>query len=373
MMMNKLSKDKEKKIKVAITHGDFNGISYEIMMKSLMDPRLYEMFTPVVYALPKVVGYHRKSMRLSDFNYHVISDARAIRDGKLNVRSVGDEELKIEFGKSTSVAGEYAYKALEAAVADLKQNKVNVLVTAPINKENIHSEEFHFQGHTEYLTDRFEAEESLMLMVDGDLRVGTVTNHLPLREVAGTLSESLIINKIKRLHQSLQQDFLIDRPKIAVLGLNPHSGDGGLIGSEDDTIIRPSLIQAKKQGMLVFGPFPADGFFGSGAYKKYDAVLGMYHDQSMIPFKILAGDRGVNYTAGLSIVRTSPDHGTAYDIAGKYKASAESMRQAIYLAIDIYRNRMQWQQMNANPLPAAVVANGDRRNRAENGKRSRGE
>lgn len=364
--MKQTARDKEKKIRVAVTHGDFNGISYEIMVKSLMDNRLYDLFTPVVYALPKVVGYHRKSMRLNDFNYHVVQDTARIRDGKLNVRSVGDEEMKIEFGKSTAQAGQFAYAALEAAVADLKQGKVDVLVTAPINKENIHSKEFHFQGHTEYLTDRFEAEESLMLMVDGTLRVGTVTNHLPLREVSAALTETLILNKIKQLHQSLQRDFLIERPKIAVLGLNPHAGDGGIIGNEDDDLIRPCLIQAKKQGLLTFGPFPADGFFGSGAYKNYDAVLGMYHDQSMIPFKILAGDRGVNYTAGLSIVRTSPDHGTAYDIAGKNKASAESMRQAIYLAIDIYRNRKQWHEMNADPLPNAVPANGDRKSRTEN-------
>ncbi len=369
MMMKQVARDNVKKIRVAITHGDFNGISYEIMIKALMDNRLYDLFTPVVYALPKVVGYHRKSMHLNDFNYHVIQNADRIRDGKLNVLSVGDEEMKIEFGKSTSVAGEYAYAALESAVADLKQSKVDVLVTAPINKENIHSEEFHFQGHTEYLTDRFKAEESLMLMVDGALRVGTVTNHLPLCEVSNALSEELILNKIKRLHQSLQQDFLIERPKIAVLGLNPHAGDGGLIGDEDDALIRPCLIQAKKQGMLTFGPFPADGFFGSGAYKKYDAVLGMYHDQSMIPFKILAGERGVNYTAGLSVVRTSPDHGTAYDIAGKNQASAESMRQAIYLAIDIYRNRKKWNEMNAHPLPDPVPANNERKNRGENGNR----
>ncbi len=362
MMMNKFRKDKENKIKVAITHGDFNGISYEIMMKSLMDPRLYELFTPVVYALPKVVGYHRKSMHLNDFNYHVIADASKTVSHKLNVRSLNDEEVKIELGKSSPMAGEFAYKALEVAVADLKQNKVDVLVTAPINKENIHSEEFHFQGHTEYLTDRFGADDSLMLMVAGALKVGTVTNHLPVRDVPAALSEELIIRKLNLLNESLRKDFLIDKPKIAVLGLNPHGGDGGLIGDEEETLIRPCLIKAKKQGILAFGPFPADGFFGSGAYAKYDAILGMYHDQSLIPFKILAGESGVNYTAGLSVVRTSPDHGTAYDIAGKNLASPESMRQAIYLAIQIFQNRQKWKKMNADPLPVSSQTNNGRRN-----------
>ncbi len=370
MMMKSMNRDKERKIRVAITHGDFNGISYEVVIKSLNDNRLYDLFTPVVYALPKVVGYHRKSMHLNDFNYHVISDASRIVSHKLNVVSLSDEELKIELGKSSKVAGEYAFKALEAAVADLKQGKVDVLVTAPINKENIHSEEFHFQGHTEYLADRFEAEDSLMLMVSGALKVGTVTNHLPVREVPDALSEELILRKLNLLNESLHKDFLIEKPKIAVLGLNPHAGDGGVIGEEEETVIRPCLIKAKKQGILVFGPFPADGFFGSGSYTKYDAVLGMYHDQSFIPFKILAGDGGVNYTAGLSVVRTSPDHGTAYDIAGKNMACAESMREAIYLAIEIYKNRKKWSEMNANPLKPFPEISNNYRNNYKNGNRS---
>jgi len=365
--MKQVGQEKETKIRVAITHGDFNGISYEVMIKSLMDNRLYDLYTPIVYALPKVVAYHRKSMNLNDLNYHVINDAEDILENKLNIRSLSDDEVKIELGKSSQSAGEYALKALEAAVTDLKQQKVDVLVTAPINKANIHSDIFHFQGHTEYLADRFEADDALMLMVAGKLKVGTVTNHLPLREVADALTEELIISKLGLLNESLRKDFLISRPKIAILGLNPHSGDGGLIGEEDNGLIRDTLNKAKKMGILAFGPFPADGFFGSGSYARYDAILGMYHDQSLIPFKLLAGERGVNYTAGLSIVRTSPDHGTAYDIAGKNQASAESMTQAIYLAIDIFKNRKKWAEMNATPLPSSPEATHGHRSNHDNG------
>jgi len=224
------------------------------------------------------------------------------------------------------------------------------LVTAPINKKNIQSKEFNYHGHTEYLTDRFGMKDSLMLMVSDQLKVGTVTNHLPLKEVAGTITEELILSKLNILFNSLKKDFLIERPKVAVLGLNPHAGDNGLIGTEDKSLINDTIVKAKKQGMLVFGPFPADGFFGSGNYTQYDAVLAMYHDQGLIPFKLLAQDSGVNFTAGLPIVRTSPDHGTAYDIAGKNEASPVSMRKAIYLAIDIYRNRQKWETMHAHPL-----------------------
>lgn len=349
-MMKERLKGKTAPVRVGVTHGDFNGISYEIMIKALMDNRLYELFTPVIYGLSRVVGFHRKHLRLSDFNYNVISNSSKITDRKLNIRSISDEEIKIEFGKSTRLAGEFAFKALETAVKDLKEKKIDVLVTAPINKENIHSEEFNFQGHTEYLTERFGVKDSLMLMVSDHLKVGTVTNHVPIKEVADTITEELILSKLEILNNSLKKDFLIDRPKIAVLGLNPHAGDKGLIGTEDESIIHAAIIKAKKQGTLAFGPFPADGFFGSGNYTKYDAVLSMYHDQGLIPFKLLAQDGGVNFTAGLPIVRTSPDHGTAYDIAGKNEASPVSMRQAVYLALDIYKNRQKWEAMNANPL-----------------------
>ena len=349
-MIKERLKGKTTPVKVGVTHGDFNGVSYEVMIKALMDSRLYELFTPVIYGLPRVVGFHRKHMHLSDFNYNVISNISKIAPKKLNIRSISDEEVKIEFGKSTRLAGDYAFQALETAVKDLKDKKIDILVTAPINKENIHSEKFAFQGHTEYLTQRFGAENSLMLMVSDNLKIGTVTNHIPIREVAGTITEELILTKLAILNDSLKKDFLIDMPKIAVLGLNPHAGDKGLIGTEDESIIHAAIIKAKKQGTLAFGPFPADGFFGSGNYTKYDAVLAMYHDQGLIPFKLMALDSGVNYTAGLPIVRTSPDHGTAYDIVGENVASPDSLKAAVYLGIDIFRNRQKWQAMHANPL-----------------------
>jgi len=349
-MIKERLKGKTALVRVGITHGDFNGISYEVMIKSLMDSRLYELFTPVIYGLPRVVGFHRKHMHLSDFNYTVISNISKLTVKKLNICSISDDEVKVEYGNSTQLAGNYAFQALEAAVKDLKDKKIDVLVTAPINKANIHSEKFAFQGHTEYLTQRFGVENSLMLMVSDKLKIGTVTNHIPVSEVAGTITEELILTKLAILNDSLEKDFLIVRPKIAVLGLNPHAGDKGLIGTEDESVIHAALIKAKDQGILAFGPFPADGFFGSGNYTRYDAVLSMYHDQGLIPFKLMSLDKGVNYTAGLPIVRTSPDHGTAYDIAGENIASPASMRQAIYLGVDIYKNRQKWQAMHVNPL-----------------------
>jgi 4-hydroxythreonine-4-phosphate dehydrogenase len=348
-MIKERLKGKTTPVRVGVTHGDFNGVSYEVMIKALMDSRLYELFTPVIYGLPRVIGFHRKHMHLSDFNYNVISNISKLTAKKLNIRSISDEEVKIEFGKSTRLAGDYAFQALETAVKDLRDRKIDILVTAPINKENIHSEKFAFQGHTEYLTQRFGAENSLMLMVSDKLKIGTVTNHIPISEVAGTITEELILTKLKILNDSLKKDFLIVKPKIAVLGLNPHAGDKGLIGTEDESEIHTAIIKAKEEDILAFGPFPADGLFGSGNYTKYDAVLSMYHDQGLIPFKLIAFS-GVNFTAGLPIVRTSPDHGTAYDIAGENVASSVSMRQAVYLGIDIYKNRQKWQAMNANPL-----------------------
>ncbi len=344
-------KGKNRPLRVGVTHGDFNGISYEVMIKALMDNRLYELFTPVIYGLPRVMGFHRKHLRLNDLNYNVVSGGGRITDRKLNVVSLSDEEVKIEFGKSTKTAGEYALQALETAVKDLKNKQIDVLVTAPVNKSNIHSEGFPFPGHTEYLTQRFEATGSLMLMVSDRLKVGTVTNHLPVREIAQNITEDRILSKLSILNDSLKKDFLINRPKIAVLGLNPHAGDNGLLGNEDESVIHAAIVKAKKQGTLVFGPFPADGFFGSGSYTRFDAVLAMYHDQGLIPFKILAEEGGVNFTAGLPLVRTSPDHGTAYDIAGKNVASPSSLRHAVYLALDIYKNRQKWEAMNANTLP----------------------
>lgn len=360
-MTTKTNHDKRNKIRVAITHGDYNGISYEIIIKALSDNRLLDLFTPVIYGLPKVMGYHRKSMNNVDFNYQTIENSGEINDQKINFLSIDNNEVKVEFGHSSQRAGAYAYQALERAVSDLKNGEVDVMVTAPINKSNIHSEDFHFSGHTEYLTERFGSENSLMLMVSGNLRVATATNHVPIREVADALTEDLIINKLNILIECLKKDFLIEKPKIAVLGLNPHAGDNGLIGTEDDGVIRNALLRAKELGMLVFGPFPADGFFGMEAFHRYDAVLGMFHDQALVPFKLLASETGVNFTAGLPVIRTSPDHGTAYDIAGKFIASPVSMREAIYLAINIYRNREKWEEMNANPLTVKAEENNSKK------------
>ncbi len=349
-MDNRSIVSKERKVRVAITHGDVNGINYEIIIKAIKDNRLYELFTPIVYGLSKVVGYHRKNMNINDFNYNVVKDARQALTNHANIVNISNREVKIEFGKSTVEAGILAYEALEKAVADLKEQKVDVLVTAPINKANIHSENFHFPGHTEYFSDRFQISNYLMLMVEGGLRVAMVTGHIPLKEVAETLSKKIISEKIAVLHHSLQRDFLIDAPKIAVLGLNPHAGDKGLIGDEDELIINPAIISAKKHGSFIYGPFAADGFFGSGEYCKYDAILTMYHDQGLIPFKLLSMEKGVNFTAGLPIIRTSPVHGVAYNIAGKNIASYTSIRQAIYLALDIYNNRKVYDKIHENPL-----------------------
>lgn len=348
-MHSKINKDKEKKIRLGITHGDFNGISYEIIIKSLADNRILDFFTPIVYGLSRVMSYNRKNLNLNSFNYNTIGNSVSARNNKINLVNINEEEIKIEYGKSDPIAGKYAHIALDRAVKDLKDNKIDVIVTAPINKENIQSERFTFPGHTEYFAKEFETNDYLMLMVSDTLRIGTVTGHVPLKEVPSLLTEELLINKIKVLENSLKLDFGITKPKIAILGLNPHAGENGNIGTEEKDIIAPSIVSAKKKGILAFGPFPADGFFAT-EYPKYDAILAMYHDQGLIPFKTLAFNNGVNYTAGLPYVRTSPAHGTAYDMAGKNSASAESMQSAMYLAIDIHRNRMNFKEMNNNPL-----------------------
>ncbi len=357
----KNNQDKERKIRIGITHGDFNGVSYEVIIKSLSDSRVLEFFTPVVYGLSRVMSYNRKNLGLNDFNFNTIRDAASIRNNKINLINLNEEEIRIEYGKSNTVAGKYAHIALTRAVTDLKSNKVNVIVTAPINKENIQSDDFSFPGHTEFFANSFGSKNYLMLMVSDELKVGTVTGHIALKDVPGELNEDLIVSKINVLENSLRVDFGIEKPKIAVLGLNPHAGENGKIGAEDKDIIRPAILNVKKKGILAFGPFPADGFF-AGEFTKYDAVLAMYHDQGLIPFKTISFNGGVNYTAGLPIIRTSPAHGTAYDKAGKNMASPESFRSAMYLAVDIFKNRQKHKEMNKNPLPFNLlkdVKNGD--------------
>ncbi|MBC8321534.1 MAG: 4-hydroxythreonine-4-phosphate dehydrogenase PdxA [Bacteroidetes bacterium] len=348
-MERKLNQQKERKILLGITHGDFNGINYEIIIKSLADNRMLDFFTPVIYGLSRVMSYNRKNLNLHDFNYNTIRDSGSIRINKVNLINLNEDEIRIEYGKSNTYAGNFAHMALDRAVKDLKSGKIVAVVTAPINKENIKSDEFDFPGHTEYFAHQFETKDYLMLMVSNNLKIGIITGHIPLLDVPITLTEELILSKIKVLENSLKVDFGIEKPKIAVLGLNPHAGENGNIGKEDRDIINPAIITAKKKGTLVFGPFAADGFFAR-EYIKYDAVLAMYHDQGLIPFKTLAFDSGVNYTAGLPFVRTSPAHGTAYDKAGKNVASPESIRNAMYLAVDIHRNRLNYEEMNKNPL-----------------------
>lgn len=325
--------------KIGITHGDINGIGYEVIIKALADTKMMEVCTPIVYGLAKVATFHRKAINLGDFSFQFIKDADQAVNKKPNLINLQDTEVKIELGNSTTIAGNLAELSLRAATKDLKNNKINAIVTAPINKENIQSEKFKFSGHTEYFSNEFSSSNSLMMMVDDLLKVAFVSNHTPIKKVVAEITTQKIVDKLTILHQSLVQDFLCTNPTIAVLALNPHAGDNGLLGKEEQEIIIPAIQQATDKKMNVFGPFPADGFFASGKYKKFSAVLAMYHDQGMIPFKLLAGETGVNYTAGLPIVRTSPAHGTAYDIAGKNVAIAQSMRNAIYLAVDILRNR----------------------------------
>ncbi len=342
--------ENEKKPVVGITHGDINSISYEVIIKSFVDNRIFELLTPVVYGSSKVASYHRKMLNVSEFNFNLIKKADAANPKRANIVNINDQEIRIELGKSTKIAGELALLSLEAAIDDLKKGLIDVLVTAPINKQNIQSKNFHFPGHTEYLASRFGATDDLMLMVSNKLRIGMATGHLPLREVPGALTEELLLRKIGILHQSLIQDFAIRSPRIALLGLNPHAGDNGLLGEEEQRVIKPAIDKAFAEGKLVFGPFPADGFFGSGNYTRFDGILAMFHDQGMLPFKAFSFDSGVNYTAGLPVIRTSPAHGTAYELAGKDMASPDSFRAALYLACDIYNNRKMYAGITANPL-----------------------
>lgn len=341
-----------KKIKVGITHGDINGISYEVILKALEDSRIAELCTPVVYGSAKIAATYRKALELPEVRLTRIDSPAQATDEKIYIINVVPEDTKVEMGQSSEVAGQAAFAALERAVADLKNGDIDVLVTAPINKHNIHSETFSFPGHTEYLESVLADGDScaMMIMCDENLRVALVSIHDPLSHVAEKITRETVAERIMTFSKSLTEDFAVHAPRIAVLSLNPHAGDNGVIGSEDAEIIIPAIEDARKKKAICFGPYPADGFFGSGAYRKFDGVLAMYHDQGLTPFKLLAGETGVNFTAGLPAVRTSPDHGTAYDIAGKGVASPESMRNAIYSAIDIYRNRARHKEMTAHPL-----------------------
>ncbi|TPE42120.1 4-hydroxythreonine-4-phosphate dehydrogenase PdxA [Pontibacter mangrovi] len=331
--------DNKYKIKLGISIGDTNGIGPEVIVKTLSDNRILNYCTPVIYGSAGILNKVRKALHAEHFNYQQADSAQALAPRKVNLVSCWEQDPEYQPGIPTPESGKASLDSLLAASRDLKAGFLDGLVTAPINKDNIQGEEFKFPGHTEFLTSYFDAPESLMLLVSGDLRVATVTGHLPLKDVPGKLTEQLLIRKLTILQQSLRNDFGILKPRIAVLGLNPHAGEQGLLGTEEAEIIRPTIMQMKERGHLVFGPYPADGFFGMQQYRHVDAVLAMYHDQGLIPFKTLAFESGVNYTAGLSIVRTSPDHGTAYDIAAQHVANETSFREALFLACDIVRKR----------------------------------
>lgn len=339
---------KAENVIVGISIGDLNGIGSEVILKTFEDARMLEFCTPVIFGNVKVLSFIKKNLDLT-LNLHGIDQLDQLVTGKINVLNVWRESVNIDFGKNDETIGKYAVKSFTEAVAALKDKKIDVLVTAPINKYNIQSEDFKFPGHTDYLDQELEGN-ALMLMVQDKLRVGLFTDHIPVNEVSAHLTEALIRKKLLTVNKTLKQDFGLSKPKIAVLGVNPHSGDGGVIGSEDDKVVKPALKKLFEEGVYVFGPFSADSFFGSGQYEKYDAVIAAYHDQGLIPFKTLAFGGGVNYTAGLEGIRTSPDHGTAYDIAGKGIADYNSFKEAVYMALDIFQAREEYKELTKNPL-----------------------
>ena len=340
----------QNKIKIGITQGDVNGIGYEIILKAFEDPTIFDFCTPIVYGSPKVMTYHRKALDM-ETSFTIVNSAAEAINGKLNVVNCCDDEIKVEFGKPSKESGKAAYDALERAMTEYKEGKYDLLVTAPIHKQMIQSDTFTFPGHTEYIEQCVgEGAKALMILASETLRVALVTGHVPVSQIASSITQELIQEKLTIFNAALKKDFGISAPRIAVLALNPHAGDGGVIGNEEETIITPAIKAMREQGILCYGPFPADGFMGNGTFSHFDGVLAMYHDQGLIPFKVMAMENGVNFTAGLPIIRTSPDHGTAFDIAGKNEASPDSFRQALYMAIDIYRNRKRDNEAHQNPL-----------------------
>ncbi len=339
----------DNKVIVGISQGDINGVGLEVVLKTLMEPGIADICTPVLFSSQKTVSYYRKVLGLEEFSFNPMREFSQLNSKKVNVFVCYEEEVNIEMGKATDVGGKYALISLEKAAQALVDKSIDALVTAPINKSNIQSDNFKFVGHTEYLGSKLGGDPLMFMCSDNGLRIAVVTGHVPLKEVASKLTIDGISNKIVQLHESLVKDFAIRKPKIAVLGLNPHAGDNGAIGNEDKEIIIPAIEKTKLNG-LIYGPYSADGFFGNGTYKQFDAVLAMYHDQGLIPFKTIAFNEGVNFTAGLNAVRTSPDHGTGYDIAGKNKANEQSFKKALYAAIDIFKNRKLHSEITENPL-----------------------
>jgi len=340
--------DKVNKIIVGISLGDLNGIGVEVILKTFEDNRMLDFCTPVIFGSSKIISFHKKALNNS-IQINEITSIDEINHAKLNLLNIWNEDVEVEIGKASKVSGEYAAKSLEHSVDQLKKNKIDVLLTAPINKETIQSETFCFPGHTEFLEEKLDGK-SLMILMTNELRIGLITGHIPIAKVAETISPELIKEKVEIMHQSLRQDFGINKPKIAVLGLNPHCGDKGVIGKEEDLIIKPTIDQIKENGKLVYGPYSADGFFGSKTYEEFDGILAMYHDQGLAPFKALSFGNGVNYTAGLSEIRTSPDHGTGFDIAGKNIADPSSFKAALFTAIDVFKSRKEYKELTKNPL-----------------------
>lgn len=344
-----------KKLKIGVSVGDINGIGLEVILKTLADKRILNWCTPILYGSTKVASYHKNIVKVKDLTLHNISDIHNINENAVNVVNCWMENVKITLGKCTEEGGKYATFSLEQATEDLQAGHIDALVTAPINKKAMQLSGFKYPGHTEYLTSKFQAKENLMLMVNEDLRIGLVTNHLPVSQVASTITTELVLQKIELMNNSLKMDFGIDKPAIAILGLNPHAGDDGVLGNEEAEIIMPAIQAAKQKGILAIGPYAADGLFGSGNFANFDGILAMYHDQGLVPFKALSFGSGVNFTAGLSIIRTSPDHGTGFDIAGKNVADYSSFRQALYLAIDSAKQRAAYLEMTGNPLKTGLV------------------
>ena len=347
---NKNPQPKGSNITIGISQGDFNGIGYEVLLNCFSDPRVLENFTPILYGSSKILSYYKKMVDLPNFSFTNIKHADQAEKGKLNILNIVQEEVKIDVGQATEIAGELAALSLNMASEDLMKGKFDALVTNPINKKNIQSPNFHFPGHTEFLTKKFGIKDSLMIMACDKIKIGILTNHLALKDVPSVVTEDLVLRKLRIFDQSLKRDFAIRMPKIAVLALNPHAGDHGVNGDEDEQIIMPAIKKAFNENILAFGPFPSDGFFGMGEFKNYDGILALYHDQGLIPFKLMSFYSGVNFTAGLPFVRTSPAHGTAYHIAGKNLANPDSFRNAVFMAMDICKNRMEYDELTSNVL-----------------------
>lgn len=349
----------EDKLKIGISAGDINGIGMEVILKTLEDKRILSLCTPVIYSSNKIVSYHKNTIEIEDITFHNAKDIQSLNPNAVNIINCWVDTVKINIGRPSEEGGKYAFMSLEQAVDDLKNGHIDALVTAPINKKSMQLSGFEFPGHTEYLTSKLEAKESLMLMVSDTLRVGLATNHLPISKVAAAITKEGLLEKIQLMNKTLKVDFGIEKPAIAIMGLNPHAGDEGVIGTEEIEVIIPAIQAARAQGILAIGPYSADGFFGSGNYTNFDGILAMYHDQGLVPFKTLAAEGGVNFTAGLPFVRTSPDHGTAFDIAGQNLAEADSFRQALYLAIDCTRQRADYEELTKNPLKIIEVSYGE--------------